>query len=434
MPEAVPFSLPFDEATAFFQQKGFRISPASWRDVWQQEHARAFTVARVTAMDVLQDIKAEVDKALSTGVSLDEFKKNLIPMLERKGWWAKEGEAAKALMPDGTIRKRLQPWRLETIWRTNIQTSYATGRYQQQMEVAAHRPYWQYKAIMDSRTRPAHAAMNGKVYRHDDPVWKTWYPPNGFGCRCYIKTLSDHDLHARGLRPDTEPPDGFQPDEGWRYNVGEAGVDSGWSPRLGQYPALVKQQFLDELLDHTCPDDWADFAESQCYKRLKKKLTQGDLEDLETLIWARKEGGIEGYGDWVNEVLNRPRDSAVRGEIYPAGNIPLKVLTKLKEQPRLALVVVDDNQLNHLFHDKASGRALTIEEIEDIPLKFNDSDWYFDQKDPALLMTWIRMGSKMVKIVVRTDIKVGRGIANKIVTGGIVEEWNVTMDARYEKL
>jgi SPP1 gp7 family putative phage head morphogenesis protein len=246
MPDAVPFSLPFDEAIAFFQQKGFKISPASWRDVWQQEHARAFTVARVTAMDVLQDIRAEVDKAITSGVSLDEFKKNLIPMLERKGWWAPKGEEAKTLMPDGTIRKRLQPWRLETIYRTNIQTAYATGRYQQQTEVATDRPYWQYKAIMDSRTRPAHAAMNGRVYPFNDPVWKSWYPPNGFHCRCYVKTLSNGDMQARGLTPSIDPT-GFEPDEGWRYNVGEAGMDA-WQPKLDKYDPHLASRFVKDQL------------------------------------------------------------------------------------------------------------------------------------------------------------------------------------------
>lgn len=240
MPEAVPFSLPFEEAIAFFASKGFAVSPESWRDVWQDANAHSFTVARVTAMDVLQDLKAEVDKALTEGVSLEQFKKDLIPNLARKGWFAPKGEAAKVELPDGTIRKRLTPWRLETIWRTNIQTAYSVGRYRQMTEpaVAEARPYWQYKAIMDRVTRPNHAAMNNKVYDHRHPIWNTWYPPNGFHCRCYVKTLSVDQVRERGLQPGIDPPGAFEPDEGWRYNPGQAGLDA-WQPDWNLYPDVL---------------------------------------------------------------------------------------------------------------------------------------------------------------------------------------------------
>lgn len=52
------------------------------------------------------------------------------------------------------------------------------------------RPYWQYDAVNDSKTRPSHLAMDGRVFMADDPIWDTWFPPNGFKCRCTVKTLS----------------------------------------------------------------------------------------------------------------------------------------------------------------------------------------------------------------------------------------------------
>jgi len=246
-PNAVPFNLTFEEAIAFFASKGYEISPDSWRDVWQDANARAFTVARVTAMDVLVDLKAEVARAMSEGVSLDEFKKNLGERLAAKGWFAPKSEAAKVELPAGTIRKRLTPWRLELIWRTNIQTAYSAGRYKQQTDpdVAEARPFWQYKAILDRRTRPAHAAMHNRVYDHRHPIWNTWYPPNGFNCRCYVKTLSREQVEARGLIPEVEPPGAFQPDEGWRYNPGEAGLNA-WQPDLTQYPAALAAAYREE--------------------------------------------------------------------------------------------------------------------------------------------------------------------------------------------
>jgi SPP1 gp7 family putative phage head morphogenesis protein len=88
---------------------------------------------------------------------------------------------------------------VDNIFRTNVQTAYNVGRYKQMQSVAKARPFWQYSAVNDSRTRPTHRALHGRVYRHDSPFWDTFYPPNGFRCRCKVKTLSERQVRERGL-------------------------------------------------------------------------------------------------------------------------------------------------------------------------------------------------------------------------------------------
>lgn len=222
--------LPFEEALRFFRDKGIALSPLSWRDVWADEHVRAFTVARVAALDVLEDIRAEVERAIRNGIPLKEFKDSIADTLARKGWLAPPGELPEQELPDGTVRKRLTPWRLDTIFRTNLQSAYNTGRYRQMIENAWRRPYWLYDAVNDARTRPAHAAMDNRVYRFDHPIWDTWYPPNGFNCRCTVRALSTHDMERRGLRESITPPDA-RPDEGFEYNPGF----HKWQPDLSRY-------------------------------------------------------------------------------------------------------------------------------------------------------------------------------------------------------
>lgn len=248
MPEVAYGNLPFDEAIDFFRSKGFTISPGSWLDVWEDAHARAFTVARVTALDVLTDIRDEVQKALDEGISLGEFKRDLRKTLERKGWFAPTGERAEITMPDGTVRKRLTPWRLETIYRTNLQSAYSVGRYKQMKEVANERPYWQYQSMLLATTRHEHAAQHGKVYHHLHPFWNEWYPPNGFFCHCYVKTLSERQMKERDLVEQTRGVD-EKPDDGWAYNVGEAGL-AAWKPKLdlSQFPPEVQKIIQEEGL------------------------------------------------------------------------------------------------------------------------------------------------------------------------------------------
>lgn len=66
-------------------------------------------------------------------------------------------------------------------------------------EVAKRRPYWQYQTAGDGNVRPAHAAMENRVYRWDDPVWDIWYPPNGFRCRCMVVSLTEAQVRGRHL-------------------------------------------------------------------------------------------------------------------------------------------------------------------------------------------------------------------------------------------
>lgn len=235
----INFKLPFLEQLNFFKQKGIKLSSESWRDVWQQAHSRAFTVARVLAMDVLVDLKAAITEAIETGITLAQFKKTVKETLEAKGWLAQKGEAAQVIMPDGSTRKRLTGHRLDTIYRQNLNTSYQVGRYKQMADVKALRPFWQYMTADDVAVRDEHAALHGKVYHADHPIWDTYYPPNDFNCRCYVKTLSVRQLKQRGLKEETKGVKD-KPAEGWRYNVGKSGLDA-WRPDAAEYPEELKQ-------------------------------------------------------------------------------------------------------------------------------------------------------------------------------------------------
>lgn len=137
----------------------------------------------------------------------------------------------------------------DNIYRTNVQTAYNAGHYERMTDpdVTALRPYWEYVAVDDGHSRPAHLAMNGLVARHDSPIWDTWYPPNGYRCRCTVRTLSQRQVEERGLKvyeevPDrAELPDGrfttMLPDRRFGTNAAKARYE----PDLTGYPdALVK--------------------------------------------------------------------------------------------------------------------------------------------------------------------------------------------------
>jgi SPP1 gp7 family putative phage head morphogenesis protein len=183
------FGLPPKDAIAYFERKGLKIS-WDWQEVWRHAHVQSFTVAKVTRLDILTDIYNALNDDLQNGGTFSAFHDKLQPILIAKGWWGKVEQINRRT---GEIRNVTYgtPWRLETIYETNLQSAYMAGRYQGMKAATQYAPWWEYSAIMDSLTRPSHASLNGLVFRHDDPFWQTWYPPNGFRCRCRVIPRTD---------------------------------------------------------------------------------------------------------------------------------------------------------------------------------------------------------------------------------------------------
>ncbi|MDI1471914.1 Phage (Mu-like) virion morphogenesis protein [Thermodesulfovibrio sp. N1] len=268
MPESIDLAyaigLPPEKAIEYFKAKGYKLT-WDWWEMWQEAHAKAFTVAKAMRMDILQDIREMVQKAINEGISLEQFRKELEPRLKAKGWWGYKF----AVYPDGRVERFLEgsPWRLKTIFNVNMQTAYMAGRYKTMMESTDTHPYWQYVAVLDSRTRPAHRALHGKIFRYDDPFWKTHYPPNGFNCRCRVRALSQKDIDRKGLPVDSaegkitwkdelvskktgelqpvavyhDPVTGMEipTDVGWGHNPGLAA----WFPDMSKYTDDLKAKF-----------------------------------------------------------------------------------------------------------------------------------------------------------------------------------------------
>ena len=198
------FTQPPADAVAYLKSKGLRIT-FNWQEMLDEAHARAFTVAKAARLDVLQDIRSALLDALREGKTLTQFSRELTPLLQQKGWWGKQmvvGAGGQAQMV-----QLGSPQRLRTIYQTNLQSAYMAARALAQEQASRHAfPYRMYVAVMDGRTRPSHAALNGKVWHRDDPVWQVIFPPNGFNCRCRTTMLTQGQMNREGHEL-AEPPE-----------------------------------------------------------------------------------------------------------------------------------------------------------------------------------------------------------------------------------
>ncbi|ARE40900.1 Phage (Mu-like) virion morphogenesis protein [Rhodovulum sp. P5] len=188
--------LDFAEQIAYLRQKRGKPTRA-WTDAMGGDHDRAFVVAGVTDLAMLEEFQAAVIAAVETR-DIKGFAAEFDRLVETYGWDYNGGRG----------------WRIRTIFETNIRTSYMAGRLRQMRdpEVVKTRPYWQYlhaDTRVPLKPRPEHVAWDGLVLRWDDPWWDTHFPPNDWRCSCGVRTLTERDLAGMGKDgPDTAPDDG----------------------------------------------------------------------------------------------------------------------------------------------------------------------------------------------------------------------------------
>ena len=181
-------TFPNEAAAAYIRGKAV-ADPKNFGDLPAQLKQRAFTVAGIEQMDALRRIRDAIAK-LPEGASWDEAKKDVAEKISP--YAGGDMKAARA--------------RAEFQLRTHGFQAYAVARHQEQTATADVLPYWKYETVGDSRVRAAHAALDGKVLRADDPWWKTHYPPWDWGCRCIVNALDEEDALDIGVTDSADMP------------------------------------------------------------------------------------------------------------------------------------------------------------------------------------------------------------------------------------
>ncbi|KFA96242.1 phage head morphogenesis protein [Vibrio sp. ER1A] len=227
------------ESLEWFKAKG--IEPGfDYRDVWNEEHANAFTVAKMLNADLLVEVKAIVEEAIEQGQTFEQFRDVLKPLLVESGWWGIQ-------IMDDPLTQESKPvqlgseGRIRTIYNTNMRTARAAGQWERIGRTKRAMPYLLYQLGPSMEHRIDHVRWKDTLLPVDDPWWNQHMPPNGWGCKCWIRQVSQFEadkLIASGNVSTTAPedgtkqwinkrtgevevlPEGIEP--GWNYNPGKA--------------------------------------------------------------------------------------------------------------------------------------------------------------------------------------------------------------------
>lgn len=284
--------LPPEEAIAFFRSKGYKIGFA-WEDVWREEHQRAFTVAKVTQLDILQDIREAVDEALEVGTTFAHFQARLEPILQEKGWWGK-GQIFDPVDKQYKEATLGTPRRLKTIYDTNLRTAHTEGQWTRIQERKGDFPILVYDANNSAQPRHTHSAWDKMVLPADDPWWQRHMPIKEWGCKCRIRQMSESQAKRRGLVV------GDAPKETWRdYTNRRTGetikVPEGVHPAF-HYPPASRGDAIEK--HYTA-------KKAATEKRLEQPIkdpVKGVLKDEHNAIFSTLKG-VDRNG--INEVLSK---------------------------------------------------------------------------------------------------------------------------------
>ncbi len=217
----------------------------SFRDVWHHEHAYAFTVAKAMEVDLLEVIRAEIDKAIAEDRTLRQFQEGLTPILQKRDWWGKkEMEDPKT---GEIVRAQLgSPRRLRTIYESNLRAARAAGQWDRAQRTKTTHPYFLYELGPGEKHQDEHEAWAGTILPVDDPWWNDHFPPNGWDCECRVRQISRRDAERRGgatARPPRKAEKMTNPRTGMRFEVDE-GLDPAWASNPGKYRGPVLMEHL----------------------------------------------------------------------------------------------------------------------------------------------------------------------------------------------
>lgn len=334
-----------EAAIRYMQSLGYD-TPENWQQIAQQSQAHARTIAGIYKQDITAEFYRALHNSLDKGTPFAAWQKDIVQRLQIAGYqWDKIGDIIETTTGEvqGTGLTR---HRLELIYRNNMTNAYAAGQWQALQDNKANRPYLQYDAVNDHRTRPAHSALDGVVYHIDDAFWQYFYPPNGHRCRCNVIALSEHDMARQGLTAQSSEgqletiettnhtgqthtlqtikmPDGrrFAPDKGFDHNVG--------INHLAQLGQLQMQRAID------LPPHLVSMAVGEALKRpeVMQSLT-GQSTDLVQTVLAEKQA---------------------RGKMLYVGVLPMHVLNGLAQKhitPQSAVIAMSDERILHALRDK----------------------------------------------------------------------------------
>ena len=270
-------NLPYAEAVEYLKKRDI-IKKVDYNKLSDKMRFRAFTASRIADGDLLKRINSELIKNVNDGKGLKDFLS-----LTKTDILNKVGMGAGG-----------QGWYWETVYRTNVQTAYNTGRmmgFEEDKPLALH-----FVGIEDSRQTDVCHSLSNVIRPYDDPLWEKYIPPLHFGCRSTVRAIYDEDE----LPEEWSSLEGIEkPAKGFGTNPLEN--DSWWN-ELSSQIARAKEYGVQGEIDIAKAMLISDFESYQKLLSEKGMTLSLEVANLDKEILAELNGVISDIG--ISEITN----------------------------------------------------------------------------------------------------------------------------------
>jgi SPP1 gp7 family putative phage head morphogenesis protein len=185
----------------------------------------------------------------------------------------------------------------------------SAGQWQQVQASKDVYPYLRYQTVGDAHVRPEHQALNGITKPVDDPFWQSYFPPNGWNCRCNAEPVMEgkvtSDKVVSSKVKEAKVPSAFQTNPGISGQV--FNVDAVIMGSLIDRRSLVK--IVAKVLERFGKFELKTHSSGGLYLVHPQALKQAAKSKNEMAKWVREKDAMEQIIANGKHVLKLPEDS-----------------------------------------------------------------------------------------------------------------------------
>ncbi|MFR9545338.1 MAG: phage minor head protein [Rikenellaceae bacterium] len=115
--------------------------------------------------------------------TLHEMNEAAALLLDEKGYIKPFERFSKDVQ---TINSKYNKSYLRTEYEFTVASSQMAAKWEEQQDDGGGRYLLQYRTMGDKKVRADHVKLDGVTLAPSDPFWESYYPPNGWGCRCTV--------------------------------------------------------------------------------------------------------------------------------------------------------------------------------------------------------------------------------------------------------
>ena len=176
------FGMTYEEAMEYAGGR-IALTPAQFRKLSDDMKMHAFTVGRLSQLDMIEKVQRLYLKKLgSSDMSVEDFLSSVFEI---------DGERAGFA------------GYYTTVFRTNMQKDYNAGKAQQMMEDPPM--YLEFIGIDDDRQSEICRVRNGVIRPYTDPWWDDNWPPLHYNCRSTVREIFAEEADEMKIKPTSLP-------------------------------------------------------------------------------------------------------------------------------------------------------------------------------------------------------------------------------------